>query len=179
MLFQFLKKVSFFLELIYKLYFFSASHSTPTSPLVLLSSQTTCDIISNNSRATAFANFYPTWLRKLYCTGSVLWTCVSWLPPGYSTKFTFTFCENHVLLSFLCAVAWQHSVWVWQIWSHCILYSPYLVTLVLSLQTVLPTLSDKLWLWKYRRAKGSFCKKNQNRKIMCTWMNLQYYISYN
>lgn len=88
MLFQFLKKVSFFLELIYKLYFFSASHSTPTSPLVLLSSQTTCDIISNNSRATAFANFYPTWLRKLYCTGSVLWTCVSWLPPGYSTKLT-------------------------------------------------------------------------------------------
>lgn len=40
MLFQFLKKVSFFLELIYKFYFFSASHSTPTSPLVLLSSQT-------------------------------------------------------------------------------------------------------------------------------------------
>lgn len=40
MLFQFLKKVSFFLELIYKFYFFFASHSTPTSPLVLLSSQT-------------------------------------------------------------------------------------------------------------------------------------------
>ncbi len=102
---------------------------------------------------------------------------VLWEPPTYKTKFTVFFLWQLCLLIFCFSglVVWQQSRWmqyeisttlcVCQIRTHCILYSPYIATWVLSSQTVLPPLSDKHWLWTDKR----WDEQRGHSEKSCAW----------